>query len=178
MVNYSKGKIYKIEPIIEHDECDIYIGSTTKEYLSQRMDTHRTGYKNWNAGKYGFTSSYTLFEKYGVENCNILLIKQFSCNSNDELKAEEGRLIRCMKCVNIRIPCRTSKEQKVLYTEMNKQKIKENKQRYYQENKNIIEEKQSKIYECECGSKIRNDSKRKHCISKVHLNYLNSLESK
>ena len=33
MVNYSNGKIYKIEPIIDHDEGDIYIGSTTKKYL-------------------------------------------------------------------------------------------------------------------------------------------------
>ena len=29
MVNYSKGKINKIEPICDHDEVDVYIGSTT-----------------------------------------------------------------------------------------------------------------------------------------------------
>ena len=43
--DYSKGKIYKIEPICDHDEGDIYIGSTTKEYLSQRMTLHRNDYK-------------------------------------------------------------------------------------------------------------------------------------
>ena len=36
MVDYSKGKIYCIEPISEHDEGEIYIGSTTKHYLSDR----------------------------------------------------------------------------------------------------------------------------------------------
>ena len=41
MVNYNNGKIYKIEPIVDHDEGDIYIGSTTKQYLSMRMDKHR-----------------------------------------------------------------------------------------------------------------------------------------
>ena len=69
MVNYGNGKIYKIEPICDHDDGDVYIGSTTKQYLSQRMDTHRTGYKSWRIGKHGKTSSYILFEKYGIENC-------------------------------------------------------------------------------------------------------------
>ena len=41
MVNYSNGKIYKIES----DLGDlIYIGSTTKYYLSQRMERHRFDY--------------------------------------------------------------------------------------------------------------------------------------
>ena len=51
MVNYNNGKIYKIEPIVDHDEGDIYIGSTTKHYLSQRMDKHRGNYKSWKNGK-------------------------------------------------------------------------------------------------------------------------------
>ena len=42
--DYSKGKVYKIEPISEHDDGEIYIGSTIKEYLSQRMTKHRYSY--------------------------------------------------------------------------------------------------------------------------------------
>ena len=34
MPDYSRGKIYKIEPIIEHEEHEIYIGSTSLKYLS------------------------------------------------------------------------------------------------------------------------------------------------
>ena len=45
--NYNKGKIYKIEPICDHDEGDIYIGSTTKDYLSQRMVFHKGDYIKW-----------------------------------------------------------------------------------------------------------------------------------
>ncbi len=30
MPDYSQGKIYKIEPIVEHKEHEIYIGSTTQ----------------------------------------------------------------------------------------------------------------------------------------------------
>ena len=36
-INYANGKIYKIEPKgVMIDDGDIYIGCTTKEYLSQR----------------------------------------------------------------------------------------------------------------------------------------------
>ena len=48
--DYSKGKIYKIEPICEHDEGEVYIGSTTKDYLSQRMVFHREGFNYWKTG--------------------------------------------------------------------------------------------------------------------------------
>ena len=47
MINYNNGKIYKIEPICDHDEWDIYIGSTTKQYLCQRMATHKYYYKKY-----------------------------------------------------------------------------------------------------------------------------------
>ena len=49
-MKYSQGKVYKIEPIVEHEEGDIYIGSTCCKYLSQRMKTHRGNYKDWKNG--------------------------------------------------------------------------------------------------------------------------------
>ena len=58
MVNYENGKIYKIE---SHSGDMIYIGSTTKKYLSQRMDTHRTDFKCWKNGKHHFITSFTIF---------------------------------------------------------------------------------------------------------------------
>ncbi len=70
--DYSNGKIYKIEPICEHDESDIYIGSTTQPLLSQRMSKHRGSYYHWKKGKGVLITSYILFEKYGIENCEII----------------------------------------------------------------------------------------------------------
>ena len=67
--DYSKGKIYKIEPICDHDEGDIYIGSTTKEYLSQRMTAHKADYKRWKLGLRSNVSSFFLFEKYVIVKC-------------------------------------------------------------------------------------------------------------
>ena len=87
MVNYQNTKIYKIE---SHLGPKIYIGSTTKQYLSQRMDTHRGNYKQWKKGNGGNVSSYILFDEYGLENCNILLLESYPCNSKDEKAAKEA----------------------------------------------------------------------------------------
>ena len=64
-INYKNGKIYKIEPV-NGEEGEIYIGSTTKEYLSQRMTAHRGDYGKWKNGKHGKIMSFDLFEKYGT----------------------------------------------------------------------------------------------------------------
>ena len=50
MVNYNNGKIYLIEPI-DGEDGDVYVGSTTKIYLSQRMSEHRNSYNLWKQGK-------------------------------------------------------------------------------------------------------------------------------
>ena len=62
MVNYTNGKVYKIEPTVEMlDEGDIYIGSSAKEYFSQRMETHRQKYRQWKkGGKTGKIYSYDI----------------------------------------------------------------------------------------------------------------------
>ncbi len=44
MTNYNNSKKYKIEPIIEHEPNEIYVGNTTKERLCQRMTYHRSAY--------------------------------------------------------------------------------------------------------------------------------------
>ena len=42
MVNYEKGKIYKI---VCNTTGEIYIGSTTKQTLAQRLSQHVSQYK-------------------------------------------------------------------------------------------------------------------------------------
>lgn len=101
MVNYSNGKIYKIVPTNGDNIC--YIGSTTKQYLSQRMDSHRACYRKWEKNKdKNLTTSVELFEKYGIENCKIVLIENFPCNSKDELEKREGEYIKTLNCINKR----------------------------------------------------------------------------
>jgi hypothetical protein len=179
MVNYNNGKVYKIEPIMEHDENDIYIGSTTKNYLSQRMDRHRSNYKCWKNGKQQKCMCYQLFDKYGIENCKILLIENVHANSKDELASREGYYIRNMKCINKNIAGRTKKEYRKdnkdkaklynsEYRKYNKEIIKENKYIYYINNKEIIKEKKSKKTFCECGKHYTDSHKARHFKSLKH----------
>lgn len=75
MVNYSNEKVYKVYPIVEHLDHEIYIGSTTKIHWSQRMDNHRSKYKKWKSGTNASKlMAYDIFDKYGVKNCKIELI--------------------------------------------------------------------------------------------------------
>ena len=107
--DYSKGKIYKIEPV-NGAEGDIYIGSTCKELLSQRMTAHRSDYKRWKEGVRSKVMSFDLFDKYGIENCVIVLIELVDAKCKDELYAREQHYIKSLKCVNKIIPLRTKEE--------------------------------------------------------------------
>jgi hypothetical protein len=142
MVNYANGKIYKVEPIIDHDEGDIYIGSTTKKLLSQRMDAHRADYKRWKNGKRGKIMSFDIFEKYGIQNCVIILLELVNVKSKDELQTREKYYIQSMNCVNKSIPMGTLRE----WTENNKDKILEKQRQYNEKNKDKITEQQREYY--------------------------------
>jgi hypothetical protein len=84
MVNYSNGKIYKIEAIntVEGDK-HTYVGSTAKKHLSHRMDCHRRDYAQWKKGniKSSKITSFDIFDKYGIDNCQIILLETFPCDS-------------------------------------------------------------------------------------------------
>ena len=62
-----------------------YIGSTTKQHLAQRMAEHRAKLKSFETGTYHKITAFTLFETYGVENCNFVLIELCPCNTKNEL---------------------------------------------------------------------------------------------
>jgi hypothetical protein len=174
MVNYANGKIYKIECInaVEGDP-DIYIGSTTKYYLSQRMDYHRRDYVQWKNGnpKVGRLTSFELFDKFGVENCRIVLIETFPCTSKDELTAQEATYIRSLKCVNKMIPHRT----KAMYREENRDYLIQKENEYYQKNKIDINERRSQLTICECGCSISKYNFAKHKKSQKHINLVSTL---
>ena len=138
MVNYQKGKIYKIE---SHLGDKIYIGSTTKDYLSQRIDSHRSQYKRFKDCKTaGNVSVYEIFDEYGVENCNIILIESYPCDSSDELHSREAHHIKLLKCVNKYIPARSKLQ--YYYDNKNKESMIEYKKKYYEANKDVLNAKQ------------------------------------
>ena len=95
-IDYSLAKLYKIEPLNPDDETDVYIGSTCEPTLARRMLGHRRDYLSWKAGKFHYVSSFKLFEKYGVNNCNIFLIENFPCDNKDQLGKQEGQYFKTM----------------------------------------------------------------------------------
>jgi len=161
MVNYTNSKIYKIW---SPQGNKIYIGSTTKKYLSQRMDKHRNSHKYFKNGKYHFVSSFELFEEYGIENCFIELLEAKECISKDELTQLEGKYIRTLDCVNKHIPGRTKQE----YYEDNKEHLIEYKKKHYEDNK----EERFKKHNCVCGSTYSNHHKFRHEKSNKHQKFV------
>ena len=131
---YNYGKIYKVW---DNAFTKCYIGSTT-ETLSQRMARHRVSYNIWKRGSdKGYYKVFDLFDEFGVENCKIEWVEDYSCNSKKELEAREGKFQREEQCINKRVAGRSSKE----YYDDNREQILERKREYYQENKEDILQK-------------------------------------
>ena len=144
-INYQNGKIYKI--VSYENPGIVYIGSTSRRLLCDRMKGHRTSYKQWLNGKReGYCSSYELLK---FNDCKIEFICNHPCNSKDELCTIEGDYIRKYKadenycCVNIHINGRTKKE----YRKDNKEKISKYKKEYYEDNKEKISNYQKDYYD-------------------------------
>jgi len=189
MVNYQKSKIYKI--ISTHtDKC--YVGSTTKDRLSNRLAGHRSAFK----------TGSTITSKYILElgDYEIVLLELYPCNSKDELHMRERHYIETLDCVNRFIPGRTVKEYRLnnkdktkeystKYVLENKESISKHHAQYYQNNKEDILKKNIEHYlknkemikqkvkikiTCECGCLIRKSNILKHKTTKKHLDLIQS----
>ena len=162
---YDKGKIYKLVDL-NYSKC--YIGSTCKR-LSQRIADHRHQYKLHQTGQTNYTSSFCLFDEFGVENCKIELIENYPCGSKDELLKREGHYIEKTDCVNRCVAGRSKAISDKLYRETNRDKLKQ----YREENK----EDRSKYhkqycqieYHCEiCDIMVRRCNKARHNKTEKH----------
>jgi hypothetical protein len=131
-IDYSKGLIYKIV-CKDVNIKEGYYGSTTD--LRNRKHTHKTSY--YNVKSTGYNSPIYNFIRCngGWDNWNIILIKEYPCNSKLELEREERR---CMEedhnRLNNNLPTRTQKEYRIA----NIDKIKELQKNYYIDNKEKI----------------------------------------
>ena len=152
-VDYTLAKLYKIEPLNPDDEADIYIGSTCEPTLARRMTGHRRDYSRWKNGKFNNITVFKLFEKYGVNNCNIFLIEEFSCDNKDQLRQREGYYIKSIPCVNKLVAGRTHKESVKQYRNNHKEYINTN-------------------FMCICKGCYTRNNKSHHYKSKMHINYM------
>ena len=97
MIEYSKGKIYKIGC---HATNEIYIGSTIAP-LYKRL----CGHKKQTPGH--ATQSKLLLEK---GNCDIILIEDYPCERKEQLHARERYWVEDLEnVINKLHPTRTTK---------------------------------------------------------------------
>ena len=148
MPDYSLGKIYKITTK-NADEGDVYIGSTVCK-LTERLAKHKH-IDNCSTSK-------LLINKYGKDNIYIELIKDFPCETKQQLLREEGKYILETKCVNRQVAGRTQseyyeehkeekKEYDIKYREDNNDRIKNNKKIYYDLHREQITDDKKKYYD-------------------------------
>lgn len=190
MVDYSKSRIYKIISQHEGDNGLVYFGSTTQE-LSRRMDGHRGRYILYKNGGSRLTSSCELFDKYGKENCIIVLVENCNFGSKEELLARERFYIENNNCVNKRLPILYDEERNITnkvynaeYYETHGQQLREARLKYYYDNREEERDKQKKYREdnaeklkemkrqtftCECGIIYTNTHKGRHQQSARHM---------
>ena len=164
---YEKAKVYKIWST-QGDM--IYVGSTCKEYLSQRMTMHRESYRQWKNGKVNMTTSYIIFDEYGLDTCFIELLEAKSCTSKDELNQLEGKYIRSLVCVNKVIPDR----QRYEYRNDTKESAKEYNKQYHDLHKERINNRKNEKNDCECGGKYIRAAKSQHFKTIKHCQFIES----
>lgn len=159
MPDYSNGKIYKI---IGPDDSK-YIGSTTQE-LRKRFSSHKYGYTLWKNGRGHFITCFELFEKHGVDKCNIQLIEEFSCSNRKELEEREGIIIKESNCINKVIAGRTRNE----WTNVNRDKIREKNSIWYNNNRDRVKELH-KLYNNKNQYKIAEQKREYYKINKIKI---------
>jgi hypothetical protein len=187
---YQNGKIYKI---IDNGYNLCYYGSTI-QLLCNRMGKHRNDFKT----KTLKCSVKQIFDTYGLDNCKIELVENYSCNNKEELFKREGYYIKNNECVNKCIAGRKPNE----YYQDNKEKLLLNMKEYYNENKdkclklgkkwiennsNKFKAIQKKHYDkcglernertkiiCECGGLYPKRNKKIHFKTAKHINFINN----
>ena len=182
-----KGIIYKIESKTGEGKC--YVGSTVKT-LTNRLSKHKDHYKYWKEHKTNYVRSADIFDLYGINNCHIVLLETFECETKSELRVKEGYYIKMLDTVNKYIAGRTEKEynednreiillRKKLYDQNHKQERKE----YYNKNKerikNQIKEwisKNKEIKTCNCGGHYQAYEHKKHIKTMKHTKWKNQPE--
>lgn len=190
-MSYKDGKIYIIEPIQEHEECELYVGSTCYS-LNDRFINHKRAYRN---NKKRVCSVNTLFDKYGINGCKVKLIENFPCDNRKELLERESYFFGKLLCVNKVNPYVTPEQSKervkkwqLEHTEHRKKYMDEyvlknydtlskKKLEYKKENKEKIAGQQLEKHLCVCGKFFTQCNRQRHFRTMFHIENGVSLKS-
>lgn len=176
------GKIYKI---ITGTSNECYVGSTF-EKLRYRLQRHKKNYQSWkeNKTKNKTLSSVYMFDKYGIDECKIILIKEYQVVDRTHLEAYEQLWINKLNSINInptlnivKLNARKNREK-----ESNKIRVKtwmeenkEHRQAYMKEYYQKTKEKYRESKTCGCGGKYSEAYYPAHCRTNRHKNWIAEL---
>jgi len=114
--------IYIVKPKQAYLRGEIYVGSTHKS-KEEAFREDKCQYKLYLEKKFHYVTMFSLFEKYGVDNCEMEFIVTYDDISKEELRRREEAVRQRVECVNKNRAYRSEKD-KIEYF-----------RRYYQEHK-------------------------------------------
>ena len=177
-----KGIVYQIY-IDSHPDIH-YVGSTI-HLLENRWQRHKNDFKN-KTKRRPIICQY--FDKFGIDNFQIRVIKEYEVIDLKHLIAYEQLWINKLKPINLvknlfRIQHLIKKRNQIYkktYYENNREQIKENSKIYYENNREQINELASRLYTCYCSpdKQITSGHRSRHEKSIKHQKYLQRLEEK
>jgi len=178
------GTIYKI---ITRESNECYVGSTLGE-LRDRFQRHKKCYLEWvernrPVNKKCTTSIY-IFDKYGVDNCKIMLIKQYEVIDRPHLEAYEQLWINKLNSVNTQ--CTLYLKKLVQLKSRNKEANKKRVQKWMDNNRDHRKQYMKEYYQktktdlkvskqCDCGGRFSEAYYPAHCKTKRHKNWIAEL---
>jgi len=152
------GRVYKI---IVNCSNECYVGSTFQECRAKWQD-HKDQYTKWKKnGNVDKISSYELFDKYGLKNCKIILIREYEVVDRQHLEIYEQLWINKLKPINKCSSFRIKKLYMKQYHEKHKEQHNQKCREYYQEHREELSEK-SKVYYQEHKEERNQQSKEYH----------------
>jgi len=161
-VDYSKIVIYKIQ----HESKDelLYVGSTT--HFRNRKVQHKEKCYNTNNKIYNNKLYTTIRQNGGWDAFNMVIVKEFPCNSKQEALTEEDRIMREMRSsLNMLRAYQPPKERQEYMKEyikeyhiLNRNKCIEYKKKHYEKNIDTIKKRGKERYE-QNKEKINNKRK-------------------
>ena len=156
------GTIYRIASL-SHPEIQ-YVGSTFSN-LRSRWQNHKRDYNKYkNGNKRNTTTIYKFFEKYGINDFKIILIKKYTVCDKNHLSSYEQLWMNRIDCVNKCNPWHVSSSNCTWLKKIHSKKA------------SIIRQLRYDIsYKCECGRTMKLLSKKQHIKSARHLIIMASL---
>jgi hypothetical protein len=170
ITDYNQGKIYKLVPLLSHEPHDIYIGFTCYSCLSKAMAIIRSTYASYKKGmKTNYKKQYSLFDKYNIDDIDIILIENVNAKSKDELRARHAYHVETKECINKRVS---------IIKDADKNEIKDTiiKKIGYLDLGLMCNEYKKLNVKCTCGAEIKQGSLSKHRKSKSHQNIIEKMK--